>query len=238
MPDGALERAVELLARLGETPSELTVPELASDTGMPTSTAYRLLAELERHGLVERTADRTVSLGTRVVALGRSAEAGLRERLVGPATSVMEELALELGETVILTAPCGLEAILLHIVETERHPVRLSYASFRRAPMHRGASGKILAAYLDPLARERLLAAVAEPGLDAALAQVRADGFVVTTGELDQGASAAAAPILDPRGRIAAGLSIAGPTDRIAARLVVATHAVRDGAQRIEAAGI
>ena len=172
MPDGALERAVGLLARLGEGPSELTVPELASDTGMPTSTAYRLLAELERHGLVQRGPDRTMSLGTRVVALGRTAEAGLRERLVQPAIGVMESLSRELGETVILTAPCVLDAILVHIFETQRHPVRLSYASFRRAPMHRGASGKILAAYLDPAERDRLIAAVSEPGLEAALARI------------------------------------------------------------------
>lgn len=238
MPDGALERAVELLARLGQESYELTVPELASDTGMPISTAYRLLAELERHGLVQRTADRTVSLGTRVVALGRSAEAGLRERLVGPALEVMEELVGELGETVILTAPCGLEAIVLHVVETERHPVRLSYASFRRAPMHRGASGKILAAHLDPADRERLIAAVADPGLEAALDQIRRDGFVVTRNELDQGASAAGAPVLDQRGRIAAGLSVAGPTERMAGRLDVATDAVRRAARRIETAGL
>jgi DNA-binding IclR family transcriptional regulator len=238
VPDGALERAVELLARLGQESYELTVPELASDTGMPISTAYRLLAELERHGLVQRTADRTVSLGTRVVALGRSAEAGLRERLVGPALEVMEELVGELGETVILTAPCGLEAIVLHVVETERHPVRLSYASFRRAPMHRGASGKILAAHLDPADRERLIAAVADPGLEAALDQIRRDGFVVTRNELDQGASAAGAPVLDQRGRIAAGLSVAGPTERMAGRLDVATDAVRRAARRIETAGL
>ncbi len=238
MPDGALARAVELLARLGEEPSELTVPELATDTGMPTSTAYRLLAELERHGLVQRGADRTVSLGIRVVALGRSAEARLRERLVGPATGVMEELARELGETAILTAPCGLEAIVLHVVEAERHPVRLSYASFRRAPMHRGASGKIIAAYLEPAERARLIMAAGDPELAAALAQIRADGFVVTTNELDQGASAAAAPILDQRRRIAAGLSIAGPSERIAPRLGMATHAVRAAAQRIEATGV
>ncbi|MGO9821435.1 MAG: helix-turn-helix domain-containing protein, partial [Solirubrobacteraceae bacterium] len=47
MPEGALQRAVELLGRIGEQPEELTVAELASDAGMPTSTAYRLLAELE-----------------------------------------------------------------------------------------------------------------------------------------------------------------------------------------------
>ena len=59
MPEGALERAVELLGRIGEQPEELTVAELATDAGMPTSTAYRLLAELQQHGLVERRADRT-----------------------------------------------------------------------------------------------------------------------------------------------------------------------------------
>lgn len=238
MPDGALERAVGLIARLGEGPSERTVPELASDTGMPTSTAYRLLAELERHGLVQRGPDRTISLGARVVALGRIAEAGLRERLVVPAIGVMESLSREVGETVILTAPCMLDAILVHIVETERHPVRLSYASFRRAPMHRGASGKILAAYLEPSERDRLIAAVSEPGLEAALARIRGDGFVVTRNELDQGASAAAAPIRDSRGRIAAGLSVAGPTERMQGRLTAATEAVREGARRIEAVGI
>jgi DNA-binding IclR family transcriptional regulator len=236
MPAGALERAVELLARLGDEPAELTVAELASDAGMPTSTAYRLLAELEQHGLVERRADRTVALGARLVALGRTAEAGLRERLVAPATPVMAELEREMGETVILTAPCGLEAIVLHVVETELHSVRLSYASFRRAPMHRGASGKILAAYLEPPERERLLEAVADPGLEGALDRIRRDGFVITSNELDRGASAAAAPILDRRGRIAAGLSVAGPSERIDSRLTAAAAAVRAAARAIEEA--
>ena len=67
---------MELLGRLGEEPAELTVAELASDAGMPTSTAYRLLAELEQHGLVQRGTDRTVALGTRLVALGRSGRGG------------------------------------------------------------------------------------------------------------------------------------------------------------------
>src|SRR5450755_4935560 len=124
MPAGALERAVELLGRLGEeSASEWTVAELASDIGMPTSTAYRLLAELEQHGLVARGPDRTVALGTRLVALGRAAEAGLRERLVAPAAPVMAQLSADIGETVILTAPCALEAIVLHVAEAQLHSV-------------------------------------------------------------------------------------------------------------------
>ncbi len=236
MPAGALQRAVELLGRLGEEPSELTVAELASGAGMPTSTAYRLLAELEQHGLVQRGADRTVALGTRLVALGRSAEEALRERLVEPAREVMAELSDRLGETALLTAPCGLEGMVLHAVETERHSVRLSYTLYRRAPMHRGASGKILAAYLDDPERERLLQAVGSASLDRELRRIRRAGFAFTVGELDPGAAGLAAPILDRRGRIAAGLSIAGPAQRVAADPERLRPVVLQAAQTIERA--
>ncbi len=236
MPEGALQRAVELLGRLGDQPTELTVAELADGAGMPTSTAYRLLAELEQHGLVQRGADRTVVLGARLVALGRVAEAGLHERLVEPAEPVMRRLCEEIGETVILTSPCALEGIVLHVVETQQHSVRLSYARLRRAPMHRGASGKVLAAYLEPAERERLLAAIKAPGLAAELDRIRRDGFAYTSGELDEGAAAVAAPILDRRGRIEAGISVAGPAPRIAADLPRVTAAVKNAALSIERA--
>ena len=236
MPAGALERAVELLHHIGRQPVGPTVAELATEAGMPTSTAYRLLAELEQHGLVARGPDSTVALGTRLVALGRTAEAGLRERIVEPATGVMEKLSEEVGETVILTAPCALEAIVLHVVEAERHSVRLSYTVYRRGPMHRGASGKILAAFLDPAERVRLVEAVAQPGLEAELARVRHDGIAVTAAELDDGAAAVAAPILDRRGRLVAGLSVAGPSERITAHVPALRAAVSAAAGRVQRA--
>jgi len=224
---GPLERAVELLARVAD--GDATVATLASDAGLPTSTAYRLLATLERHGLVQRGAGRTVALGTRVVAFGRAAEASLNERLVAPAAPPMERLSRELGETVILTAPCGLEAIVLHAVEADQ-AVRLTYTAYRRAPMHLGASGKVLAAYLDRDERERLLDAVGDPGLAPALDAIRARGWAATTGEVDRGVSAVAAPVLDAGGRLICGLSAAGPSERMAARGLPAavTAAARD----------
>lgn len=236
MANGALERAARLLDRLGENQAELTVSELASDAGVPTSTAYRLLAELEQYGLVQRRPDATVVLGARMVALGRTAEEGLRERLVEPARRPMSRLSEQVGETAILTVPCGLEGIVLHAVETERHSVRLSYALYRRAPMHRGASGKILAAHLEPAEQGRLLEAVGSPALVAELVEIRRQGFAVTFGELDPGAAAVAAPILNRRGQIAAGLSVAGPVPRISAQLAPVRRAVVETAQQIERA--
>jgi DNA-binding IclR family transcriptional regulator len=148
----------------------------------------------------------------------------------------MAALSEEVAETAILTAPCGLEGIVLHVVETDRHSVRLSYARYRRAPMHRGASGKILAAYLEPEERSRLLAAVGDPELAAELDRIRAAGYAFTAGELDEGAAAVAAPILDRRGRIAAGLSVAGPEQRVAADPRRLRAAVAAAAEAIEAA--
>jgi DNA-binding IclR family transcriptional regulator len=140
------------------------------------------------------------------------------------------------GETVLLTAPCGFEGIVLHVVEGVRHSVRLSYAVLHRAPMHRGASGKVMAAYLDDSERARLLEAAGDPELERELARIRHDGFVVTRGELDEGAGAVAAPILDRRERLIAGLSLAGPEERIASALPGLVGDVRDAAAEMQRA--
>jgi DNA-binding IclR family transcriptional regulator len=63
----------------------------------------------------------------------------------------------------------------------------------------------------------------------------RRDGHVVTHGELDEGASAVAAPVLDGRGRLVAGLSLAGPTPRMERALRRIVPAVMDGARAISA---
>ena len=164
---GPIERAVDLLARVGRRAGrghrrragERRRP--ADEHGVPPARRARTpRPRPSRRG-------GTVSLGTRVVALGRAAEAQPAGSVVSPRRCrSMEQLAREQGETVILTAPCGLEAIVLHTVEAEQ-PVRLSYAAYRRAPMHLGASGKVLAAYLEPAERDRLLAALDDDALAA-----------------------------------------------------------------------
>jgi IclR family transcriptional regulator, KDG regulon repressor len=235
VPAGALERAVDLLDRLGQPGEKPTVAELARETEMPTSTVYRLLAELEQHGFVARTAGARVTLGTRLIVLGQDAETGMRDRIVEPAAPVMRRLSREVGETVILTARCGLEALALDVVEADRHSVRLSYACYRRGPLDRGASAKVLAAWLPEEDQNRLLAATGDPGgLAEALAVIRRDGFAYTVDELDEGAAGVAAPILGPQRQLVAGLTVAGPAGRIVDRVDEIATAVRGAAQRIE----
>src|SRR5215210_1596950 len=244
-PGGAqvLDRTVELLAALAEAGAPVVAAELAERCELPASTTYRLLADLEIHGLVARDGRRGVTLGLRVLDFARSLEDRLEAALVQPAREVMTALAREHGETAILTAPGGTHAMGLASVESPQHAVRLSYDRWRTAPMHLGASGKALLAHLDEPHAERILAAppphpgggaqIDEATLRAQIAAARRDCYLVTHGELDEGATAVAAPVLDPRGRPVAALSLAGPTERMRAALDAIVPAVVAGARAI-----
>src|SRR5919109_102447 len=148
-----LDRVVALLGALSEAGEQLP-SELAERCDLPPSTTYRLLADLEQHGLVTRAGRRGTTLGLWILELARSVEDRLE-----PERAVMEELAAAHGETAILTAPGGTHAMCLASVESGQHAMRLSYDRWRTAPMHLGASGKVLLAHLDDAHAERILAA-------------------------------------------------------------------------------
>jgi DNA-binding IclR family transcriptional regulator len=237
-----LDRVVALLTALSEA-VELSPGELSERCDLPPSTTYRLLADLEHHGLVTRAGPGGTTLGLWILDLARSVEDRLDSEVVDPGRDVMEALAARFGETAILTAAGGTHAMCLASCESDRHAMRLSYDRWRTAPMHIGASGKVLLAHLDDAHAERILAAppphpaggaqIDDATLRAQIAATRRDGYLVTDGELDDGATAVAAPILDARGRPVAGLSVAGPTARMHAALAEIVPAVVAGAARV-----
>jgi DNA-binding IclR family transcriptional regulator len=241
-----LERSLALLFELDEAGARLPTAELARRAGLPPSTAYRLVDELEAHGLVERDGDGGLALGLRMLGLARGVEDRLAASLIEPARGIMRELASEHDETALLTAPAGRSAIGLDAIEPER-PVRLSYGRWRTAPMHLGASGKVLLAFLPQRAAERVIAgvdhsltasgrAVDAERLRRELTEVRERGVAVTHGELDRGVSGVAAPVLGPRRHLVAGLTLVGPTDRVAPNTERLSAAVREAASAIQSA--
>src|SRR3954465_12921654 len=149
-----LDRIVALLTALSGS-VEASPVELAERCDLPPSTTYRLLSDLEQHGLVTRAGRRGTTLGLWILELARSVEDRLESELVEPAREVMESLAATFGETAILTAPGGTHAMCLASVESDRHAMRLSYDRWRTAPMQLGASGKVLLAPPAAAAGER-----------------------------------------------------------------------------------
>jgi DNA-binding IclR family transcriptional regulator len=53
----SIDRAVELLEAIAAAPEPETAPVLADRCGLNRSTAWRILATLEHHGLVDRDPD-------------------------------------------------------------------------------------------------------------------------------------------------------------------------------------
>jgi IclR family acetate operon transcriptional repressor len=212
----AIDRAAELLVCIVEATRPPSVGELATRAALPKSTTSRLLAALERHGLVQRLGERG-RLHPGPVLL-RFATGDSSSALLELAAPSLRKLADASGETVNLAVPgpLGVE----HLAQEDTaHIVGVSNWVGRRVPLHVAANGKVFLAWGTPLigALDRLTPrSIADPGkLDAELARVRARGYATSVDELEHGLSAVAAPVFGPGGDAIAALSISGPTARL-----------------------
>lgn len=206
----------------------LTVAEISKRLGYSQSKAYRLVRTLNQFGfLKEEDGTARYVLGLTVLRLGLLAKNQFN--IAELARPFMRELSLRTKETVLLTAVHGTRGIVLERVESEE-PVRYSvFQPGATLPLHGGASSKILMAFLpeeewdEIIAKERLRRftsnTIVDPGaLKAHLRQIRKKGIAFSDQEVDRGARAVAAPILDLNGALIAGLSVAGPAYRISKR--------------------
>jgi DNA-binding IclR family transcriptional regulator len=214
----------------------LTVDQIASRLGVPKSTGYRYVQELCKVGLLVRL-DRSITLGPRIIELDRC----IREcdPVMRAAVPPMRELAEQTGLEVFISKLYGHSIITVHTEPTE-YPQPLRYGRGRPIPVPRGASSKALVAFL-PAARLRRLHQELQgediPGWDAfyeEALQIRRAGYCRTTGELNEGRTGVAAPILG-RGRLViASITALGSDSRMAlfnedaiAQLVMRTaHAI------------
>lgn len=89
---------------------------------------------------------------------------------------------------------------------------------------HRVASGLVMLADFTPAELDRYLDEVEAPepernGILDAVGRARADGFYINIEGVVEGASGAAAPVRDARGKTVAAINISGPRDRFIANL-------------------
>ena len=212
----SIDRAAQLLVRVVESAQPLGVGELATTSGLPKSTTSRLVAALERQGLLQR-----VSSGLRPgPVLVRLAQRGLpHSNIVELADDALRWLADASGETINLAvpSPAGVE----HLAQRDsRHFVGITSWVGRRVPLHCAANGKVFLAFGAAPIPERLDALTPktitdQAALEPALAQVRARGWAHAVDELELGLSAIAAPVRGADGAVVAALSISAPTARL-----------------------
>jgi DNA-binding IclR family transcriptional regulator len=214
---------------------------------------YRLLATLEQHSLVRRDLGGRARVGLGVLGLAHQVHPLLREA----ALPALRSLAEDIGATAHLTLVDGSEALAVAVVEPTWTDYHVAYRTGFRHPLDRGAAGRAILAgrgmqpapdsgswvrgtddeYAESAAdrsddRPDLtgLTGLPEPGGDSGGAgnQVR---YVLTNGELEAGASGAAAPLLGVpgiEGSVGVVMLAESVPERVGLRVVEAATEVAD----------
>ncbi|WAZ25354.1 IclR family transcriptional regulator [Streptomyces cinnabarinus] len=239
-PKSVLARGAALLRACGDAGAPLALAELALRTGLPKPTVHRLLGELVRLGLVERTGEGTYRIGLGLFVLGVSAPSVCELR--DAALPYLGDLHEATHENVHLAVPDGTDTLFLEKV-TGRRATPIVSRTGGRLPAHCTATGKVFLA-LDPGPRDprpprgalprltpRTLVLPGQLARDLAL--TRARGYGVNLEEAEIGVSAVAAPVYahGRDSRPVGAISVTGGTrrldvERLGARVCAAARAL------------
>jgi len=217
----SVDRAVGLLEALAAAPEPETAPALADRCALNRSTAWRILATLEHHGLVERDpVTHRYRIGYAVVRL--AAGAG-HEPLIRMAHPALRALAEATGETVSLAVPRQLQ--LFSVDQLQGAQVMAADWLGRSTPLHATSTGKAFLAWLDaaeldavlsqPLERFTAATTCTPAALRRELAGVRANGWSASRGELEPGLWGVSAAALDRWAHPVAVVSVWGAEARL-----------------------
>ena len=228
---------LEVLARVGAA----GVTEIAAELGVHKSTAFRLVATLESHRLVEQVGDRgKYRLGVGVLRLAGATTARLD--VVQEARSVCRRLAADTGETVNVAVLSDSSALYLDQVAGSSALQSHNWVG-QRIPLHATSNGKVLLAGLDPSAPRRAARRPRglhpphghpEPGPAPRAGPGAEQGWALAVDELEVGLAAAAAPIRDAAGDVVASMSVSGSTFRLTEeRLEVVVQQLLEATQEV-----
>lgn len=211
----ALEKGLDVLECLAGQERALTQAQLARALGRGASELFRILTTLERRGYVQRdVVSGTYSLTLRTYELGHAHSP--YERLLRAAERPMRALTQEIRES------CHLSVIhrgrVLGLVQEESPArVRLSIAMGSSLPLFRGASGRLLLAYLEDGRRDETLrldtdfprlAEAERADLLRRLALIRARGYETARDETVAGVIDLSVPIGAVGTRVQAALTV------------------------------
>lgn len=135
VPKSVLARGVTLLRVCGDADTALSLAELALRTGLPKPTAHRLIGELVRLGLVERTPEGSYRIGLALFVLGQSAPS-IRE-LRDTALPFLGDLHDATKENVHLAVPDGTDTLFLEKITGRRATPIVSRTGGRLPPTAR-----------------------------------------------------------------------------------------------------
>lgn len=212
-----LERALDILFVLAEEGGTLSVTEIAQKVAIPESTAYRLLQTLDRNGIIERRGKGNIGLGLRILDLARNLNNQIEQQLSVLSKPIMEKLAEETGETIVLFVRTGIKVICIQNVPGS-YLVRFVVENGKTFALNEGATGKSILAFENSKVKDQVLRSLSKEEaekLAKELEVIRQNGYSSTFSEVDEGIFGIAAPIYDNLNRVIASVTVVGPNVRI-----------------------
>lgn len=215
--DSVVERVTRVLDSFESERVSQTPAQIARRTGLPRSTAHRLVTELVGQGLLERDDEGRVRIGMRLWELTTRGSHALRLRQV--ALPFMEEVQAAVREHTQLGVREQDEVLFLERLSARDAGANITRIA-GRLPLHASSSGLVLLAFAPAAVQERYLAGPLGPvspetitdpaALRRKLSEVRRLGFSFAPGYIETVSTGIAVPVRDASGVVAA-LSVVIP---------------------------
>lgn len=217
-----IDRMSQLLDAIARYPRPVSLKVLSAETGLHSSTAFRILSALAMNGFVMRDDNGKYQLGNKLLRLGSRVHAKTDLREV--ARPIMERLRDEIGESVNLTVREGDEVVYIEKV-TPNRMMHVQQLVGSRAPLHVTAVGKMMLAlggeeecrsYAErtnlPAYTRNTINTLAK--LNDEAEKLQQQGFAYDDEEAEIGVGCIGVLVYDALGTITAGLSISAPIER------------------------
>jgi len=200
------------------------VTDISRMTGFTLSTVSRLLSTLESRGVVQKAGGHgKYQLGYQMYLWGLISKDS--NNLASVAKPVMQALRDRIGETVALYVLAGSKRTCLARFAS-KHNIGMVGFLGGEYPLHAGASGRVLLAYLPEKKRKKIIEqlplkkftenTITDPTrLEDKLAEIRKSGYAVSKEEREPGGYSIVAPVRDSEGNVIASLCIGGPVFRL-----------------------
>jgi DNA-binding IclR family transcriptional regulator len=219
----SLSKIARILECFSVTQRALSLGEICRHTGLPKSTAHRLLASMREVGLLDQDRDRErYRLGLWLFELGNLVLSNME--LHREARPIVEQLGRIGGQMVHLAVFDGVQAVVINRSDPHTDGKALP-TLLENAPAHSTSVGKAILAFQPASVVERIVGLglqrftdttiTTAEALQAELAAIRERGYAVDDGEHEPGLRCIGAPIRDQSGRVFASISLSGPAWRM-----------------------
>jgi DNA-binding IclR family transcriptional regulator len=224
MPAGTIPKIVNILRLMADQGVKGNIRDLASALGIPRSTAHRILRTLAGNDILSFDPKaKKYHWGPEMIRIAQSVYHGTEIREL--ALPILRKIADQCNETAILTLYDRPTHQILFAAEAQsEQPIVYKTRIGIKLPIHAGASGKAILAFLPDDEIEEIIASglqrvtdrtVVDPDrLKKQLDEIRHKGYAISHGERTPEAVGIACPIFDSNSRVIGSVIVTVPSYR------------------------